>query len=184
MIIGLTGTLGAGKGSVADILVQHYGFEKIVFSDWLKKEMKKKGFELTRRGIQDFADGLRKEFGQQALADKVIEMIEPGKNYAVDGFRNPGEVEAFRKMDDFVLIGLDAPLSLRSERMILRGRADDPKNKDDFLKMDARDKGIGQEEYGQQSVACYEMADRYLLNDRSFEELMAQVKEMMEELGC
>ena len=184
MIIGLTGTLGAGKGSVADILVRDYGFEKIVFSDWLKQQMKKQGLELTRKGIQDFADGLRKEFGVNALAVKVIEMMQPGKRYVIDGFRNPGEVLEFRKLPEFMLLGMDAPFSLRAQRMIARARADDPKTLEDFKVMEDRDKGIGQADYGQQMLACYDMADRYLLNDTSFEELMVRVKDLMEDLRC
>lgn len=35
MIIGLTGHLGSGKDTVADYLVDHYGFKKVGFSDQL-----------------------------------------------------------------------------------------------------------------------------------------------------
>jgi len=36
MIIGVCGLIGSGKGTVADILVEDYGFEKISFADKLK----------------------------------------------------------------------------------------------------------------------------------------------------
>jgi hypothetical protein len=36
MIIGITGLMGSGKGTVSDILVENYKFEKISFADALK----------------------------------------------------------------------------------------------------------------------------------------------------
>lgn len=36
MIIGISGLIGSGKGTVADILVQSYGFHKLSFADALK----------------------------------------------------------------------------------------------------------------------------------------------------
>jgi hypothetical protein len=36
MIIGVCGLIGSGKGTAADILVEHHGFEKLSFADSLK----------------------------------------------------------------------------------------------------------------------------------------------------
>ena len=36
MIIGICGLIGSGKGTVADILVEYHGFQKISFADKLK----------------------------------------------------------------------------------------------------------------------------------------------------
>lgn len=36
MIIGICGLIGSGKGTVADILVEHHGFQKLSFADKLK----------------------------------------------------------------------------------------------------------------------------------------------------
>ena len=36
MIIGICGLIGSGKGTVADILVENHGFEKLSFADKLK----------------------------------------------------------------------------------------------------------------------------------------------------
>lgn len=36
MIIGICGLIGSGKGTVADILVEHYDFQKLSFADSLK----------------------------------------------------------------------------------------------------------------------------------------------------
>jgi hypothetical protein len=39
MIVGLTGAAGSGKDTVADILVQHRGFQRIAFADALYEEV-------------------------------------------------------------------------------------------------------------------------------------------------
>ena len=36
MIIGICGLIGSGKGTVADVLVDEHGFQKISFADKLK----------------------------------------------------------------------------------------------------------------------------------------------------
>ena len=60
MLIGLTGTMACGKGTVAEHL-KDKGFEGYVFSDVIKEEATKKGFELTRQNLQKVGDILREE---------------------------------------------------------------------------------------------------------------------------
>jgi len=36
MIIGICGLIGSGKGTVADILVEEHGYQKLSFADALK----------------------------------------------------------------------------------------------------------------------------------------------------
>ena len=49
MIIGVTGTIGAGKGTVVDYLVQEKGFIHLSVRDYLLGEIRHRGMEVEDR---------------------------------------------------------------------------------------------------------------------------------------
>jgi len=71
---------------------------------------------------------------------------------AVNGLRHPDEVTGLGEIagSAFVMAGVVAPIGLRAQRLIGRGRAGDPKTIEDFLRLDDTDRGIGQPPHGQQ----------------------------------
>lgn len=183
MIIGLTGPVGSGKGEVSNILTG-MGYVRFSFSDALREKMNEEGIELTRKNMQDFGDNWRKTEGMEILAKMLSDKIMKTKTkYAViDGFRNPAEVEEFKKFRDFVLIGIDSTPENRFNRLIKRGRENDPKTFVDFKKLDDKDKGVGQEEYGQRSGECFKLAKAYILNNGTVEQLKDKVVKLVKEL--
>ena len=48
IIIGITGTLGAGKGTIVDYLVKEEGFDHYSVRGFLLEEMKKMGMPCSR----------------------------------------------------------------------------------------------------------------------------------------
>ena len=110
MIIGLTGRAGAGKDTVADYLVENYGFKKLSFASTLKemlavagfpepanrddKEKKVEGFDFTwREAAQklgtEWARGLDKDFWLKVLGNK----IKIGVDYVISDVRFDNEAE-------------------------------------------------------------------------------------------
>lgn len=126
MIIGLTGRIAAGKGFIKDFL-EKIGFEYHTISDVVREEAAKREIEITRKNLQDLGNEVRNKEGPGAWARRIIEKFESGKNYIIDGIRNPGEVEELRKIKDFFLIAVDAPQEKRYERLRLRAKPSDPK---------------------------------------------------------
>ncbi|MCK9595866.1 dephospho-CoA kinase [Candidatus Pacearchaeota archaeon] len=176
MYIGLTGSVAAGKGAVADFLKEK-GFEYISLSNELRGIAKERNIEITRKNLQDLGNQLREEQGAGVLALLVHHRIINDKyNKAIiDGIRNPYEVEELRKLDNFYLISIDAPREKRFERMLLRNRESDPKTFEEFLAVDARDKGIGEKETGQGVAKCMAMANYSIINNGTLEELNEQI---------
>ena len=100
MIVGLTGTMSSGKGTVSDYLVEK-GFDKYVFSDVIRAEAKKLNIPETRENLQKIGDKLRKESNNPGiLAKLLVEKINTGMSI-VDGIRNLKEIEELRKRNDF-----------------------------------------------------------------------------------
>ena len=180
MIIGLTGTISSGKGTVSDYLVSK-GFEKYVFSDVIREETKKRGLEQTRENLQKVGDLLRKEnHNEGVLAKKLLEKIKTGKAI-VDGIRNLKEIGELRKRKDFFLIGVDAELKLRYERLKTRGREGDPKTFEEFKRLDEyENKSLGG---GQEINRCLEKSDFKIINNRTMKELKDKIEEILNSIS-
>ena len=73
MIIGITGTLGAGKGTVADYLVKERGFKHLSVREYLIEEIKKRGLAVNRDNMVLVANDLRVKFGPGYIAEQLYE---------------------------------------------------------------------------------------------------------------
>ncbi len=167
MIIGVVGTLGSGKSSAVDYLVSK-GFDYYKPSDVIREKSKLKN--PNRYSLQDFGNELRKKFGRDYLVTELWKKIgrSKAKKIVVDGLRNVGEVEFFRKKTSFYLISIDKTRRTRFRRLKIRGSERDPKSWEEFLKMDQRDLDEGKD-FGQQTKAVMQMADFSISNDNPIE---------------
>jgi len=181
MIIGLTGSLGAGKGTIIEYL-QSQGFDYFTLSDEIRTEAKKRNIPETRTNLQDLGNELREREGSGAWAKRVIERMEPAKGYIIDGLRNPAEVEECKKNSNFFPISIDAPAELRFQRMQNRNLDKDPKTWEEFLQVDARDKGEGEKATGQQNAATMELADFRVYNDGDIGSIHEEIKKILEQI--
>ncbi len=177
MIIGLTARIAAGKRTFSRYF-EEKGFIYYSLSYFLREELKEKGIEITRKNLQDYGNKLREEEGVGVLGKRAREKVVSGKNYIIDGIRNPGEIEELRKIPGFVLISIDAPQEIRFKRFLKRAKFSDPKTWKEFLKIDKRDFGENELEYGQQVGKCMELADYNLINNKDMKELENKIKEV------
>lgn len=185
MIIGLTGSLAAGKGVVAEFLKEK-GFVYLSLSDELRELLKEKKIKITRKNLQDCANKFREENGSDYLARRIISKIK-NQQYIkaiVDGIRNPGEVETLRKelKEDFFLVSVDAPEKTRFKRMKKRARESDPDTIEEFRKVDRRDKGIGEKASGQGVGKCMAKADFTLINSGSLKKVKEKINKLYKEI--
>jgi len=182
MIIGVTGSIAAGKETLTGFL-REKGFIYFETSALLKEMLTKKGLELTRENMQNLGDDLRKKHGIGALMELLLGKTEKGKNYIFDSLRNPGEADFLRnEIGDFFLIAVDAPREVRFKRIMQRGKPSDPKTYEDFLRVDERDLCDKDNPLGQQVKKCIEIADFKIINDTNLESSMKQVEEIYKQL--
>ena len=183
MIIGLTGRIAGGKGVASDFFKEN-GFEYLSLSNEVREEANKRGLPLERKSLQDLGNLMRKEEGSSVLAKRVINKINNKKNYVIDGIRNSGEVEELRKVfkNKFILISIDADLKIRWRNAQNRAKESDPKTFEEFLKADKRDFEENSDN-GQQVKKCMSMADYYLLNNGTIQELIAQLELVYKQLN-
>lgn len=181
MIIGVTGPIASGKGILAEILIKK-GFTQMSFSSIMKEMMQEQGIPLDRKNITEFSNNMKQKYGAGIWAEKIISRLDYPKNYVVESFRNPAEVEAFRKLDNFVLIALTAPVEKRFQWMMLRQQHHDPGSLASLQALDARDRGVGEPAHGQQTMACVALADITIINDSTKEKLQKKVDKVLKKL--
>lgn len=173
IIIGLTGSLCSGKGTIANHLIE-LGFHHQILSDRIRDEIRSRGQEISRTLLQDVGNELRLNFGGAILAERTFEIIAnlPG-NIVIDGVRNPDEIDFLRNNLNAKIIGVHAPKEKRLEWYLGRAkdRGEDGKTPEAFERDDNRDFGIGEPENGQQVGKCLEMADILLWNSGPKSEL-------------
>ena len=179
MIIGLVGTIASGKGTVADYFCKR-GFYYYRLSDVLRKKLKEEEKEITRTSLQDKGNELRKKLGNAALAKEAIKEFQDSKveNFVIDGIRNPGEVEELRKVRNFFLIGIDAPVEIRFKRAKERGRESATQSYKVFLEEDKRDKGLNEPKNGQSVSRCLKKANYVIINNKGLEELNEKIEKV------
>jgi dephospho-CoA kinase len=173
IIIGLTGSLCAGKGTVANYL-KSLGFCHQVLSDRIRDEIRSRGQVISRSLLQDVGNELRETQGGAILAERTAALIaDVENNIVIDGVRNPEEIIFLREVLGAKIIGVDAPKERRCEWYLKRAveRGEDGLTAADFERDNNRDFGIGEPALGQQVGKCLEDADTLIYNLGSKEDL-------------
>lgn len=160
-------------------MLQKAAFVRLSFSDEVREEARKRGVFIERKLLQDIGNEMREKYGGDYWAQRVISKMTKGKNYVVEGIRNPGEIEALRKLNGFILMGVDAPIEKRIDWIKKRDKDSDPKTEALIMEIDARDRGVGESKSGQQTEACFKMADLVIMNNDSMEELKRKADVLM-----
>ncbi|MDP7454655.1 MAG: deaminase [Candidatus Peribacteraceae bacterium] len=174
--IGLTGTMGSGKGEIAKIL-QARGFKYISLSDIVRDEATRRGLEHSRENLQTVGNMLRNDYGAGALGIRVREEIQkdPSSDWVIDGIRNPGENEELGALDDFSMIGVGVDSEIVIRRIMERNRGGEVLKREAILDKLNKEKGEGEPPEGQQVKKCLEEADYFLINEGTLDDLENKV---------
>ncbi len=176
MIIGITGTLAAGKSTVANILVEK-GFKHYSVRKFLIEEIKRKGLEINRDNMILIGNELRGRYSPSYIAEQLYSVAKiKGGNSVIESLRNPSEVEALREKGEFYLIAVDADPKVRYERSDIRNEETDGKeiSFEEFLSGEQRE--MESPDPTKQNIKkCVEMADFVIDNEGSTEELIDKI---------
>jgi dCMP deaminase len=181
IIIGLTGENCAGKGTVADYLARK-GFYYYSLSDAIREELAGEGKEITRDALIAKGNELRRNFGSDVLAKRIIAKLAPDRNYVIDSIRNPAEARALLATGKTTLIYVTAPAQKRFERMKARKREGDPRSFEAFQIIDRLEMG-GKDEHGQRLAEVFALAQKKLDNSADFRELYASIDDLLAEIS-
>ncbi|QQS61122.1 MAG: nucleoside monophosphate kinase [Candidatus Moraniibacteriota bacterium] len=177
-IIGLSGAMGAGKGTVAHYLVDKYGFSKFRMSDVFRDILIRLHIEQTRETVSLTSKIIRETFGQDILSRIIAKDANDAKtDVVVDGIRRETDIEHLRKNPSFVFIYIDVETQLRYDRLVKRAEniGDETKTFQDFLK---------EQEFEAESQVqqLHSIADYVVKNDGDLGKLYDQIDAIMEKI--
>jgi dephospho-CoA kinase len=175
IIIGLTGTLGAGKGTVVDYLVQNLDFHHYSVREFLTDEIKKRGLEVNRDSMVLVANHLRAKYSPCYIVEQLyIKAKESGGNCVIESIRTPGEVEMLAKQPNFHLFAVDADPKTRYNRISIRKSETDSISFEEFIQNEQRE--MTSDDPNKQNISkCIEMSEHTFLNNTTIDELYDQI---------
>ena len=127
-IIGITGPIAAGKGTIAEYFRERHHATLFRFSSSLFSILELLGLPTDREHLSRLSRILREGFGEDTLARALATQVEKSSDQLiiVDGVRRPDDIALLERQAGFKLIYIDAPIATRFARMKLRGeKADD-----------------------------------------------------------
>lgn len=187
MIIGLTGSMGCGKGEIVKILEKE-GFLYITLSMMVREEARKRGIEEEREKLMEVGNSMRREEGAGVLARRAVaKILASGHDkWVIDGIRNPAEIDEIRNVKEEMageagvvdgkdfrpfIVGVNTERELLISRILSRTREGDAKTKDEIVRKIDRELGVGEPEDGQQVAKCLEKVDVMIDNNGTLAEL-------------
>ena len=181
-ILAIVGMSGSGKSVVVDHLT-NLGLPKIYFGGMIYKEMEKRGIERTADGESEkhFREMIRETEGKDWVVRQVIEstknLIAAGqKRIVLDGLYTWTEYKILKKEfpGQMTVLAVVVDKSIRHKRVAKRPER--PFNAEEIQERDRSE--IENVEKG----GPIAMADYYLLNNGSVEELEKDVDEVLKKI--
>ena len=183
MIIGITGTIGAGKGTVVEYLKKK-GFVQYSSSRLLGELVEKEGNPKVRDFLSPMATRLQQEYPGGVVEKNYREKFlqENPKDAIFESIHRQSEADFIRSVGGSIF-GVDAELAVRYQRTKLRNEGEkDHSDFEDFKKQAyIEDEGGGDEKRDNNIRAVLKSADHVFQNNGTPEELFAQVEEALTE---
>jgi len=174
MIIGITGTLGAGKGAVVEILKEK-GFKHFSVRDFLNNELTKRSLELNRDNQVMLANELRKQNSPSYIIEQLFEKAgQENENCIIESIRNPSEAEKIKQKGG-ILIAVDALPEIRYSRILARQSETDNVDFEEFLEQEKKEI-FSINPYEQNLSECINMADYKIENSKDLGYLEKQIE--------
>ncbi len=177
IIVAVVGLCGAGKSEVTNIFLENK-FEKVYFGDVTFDEMKKRNMEITEENERVIREELRATNDMAIYAKKsepkIKKAYEEGKNVVVESLYSWSEYKYLKEIykANFKLLAVVTDRDLRAER--LKNRPNRP----------LTDEEVTQRDYSEieniEKAGPIAIADHFVLNNGTFEELKEQVQEYID----
>lgn len=136
-LIGLSGEMGSGKGTIAHYLVDRYGFAPFRMSDMLRDIVDRLHVEQSRENISKTSKMIRDTFGEDIMSRVVAQDAQKATTHVViDGIRRMEDIEHLQHLENFILVYIEVDERVRYERLVLRNenKGDAEKTFEEFQK--------------------------------------------------
>lgn len=179
-ILAITGTLGSGKGTVVDYLVQRYGFTHYSVPSYIREEVAHRGLPDNRDSMHLVGNALRAENSPSFIVDQLYERAIANVSPAViESIRSVGEATSLKtKPNPVFMLAIDADPTIRYERVSLRKSYKDSVSFEKFIEDEAREMN-DPDPNGMNIAGCIKLADTLIMNNGTIEELQQKIEKTM-----
>jgi len=176
VILGITGTIGAGKGTVVDYLKSNHGYFHFSVRNYLTKVLHSEGKPTNRDTFTELANRLRTENNSSSyiIEELYKEAKAIGRPSIIESIRTEGEIQKLKGFGKFYLIAVDADIALRYERITNRKSETDLISFQKFVDDEKREMNSIDPNH-QNLSACIALADVKIYNNGNLDELHRQV---------
>lgn len=180
MLIGITGTNGAGKGAVVEYLIEKKGFSHYSVRSFLRDEANRRHLPFNRDTMRAIANDLRREHGPAYLIESMFAQASAQGNVVMESIRTIGEAE-FLKSHAAVILAVNADRKLRYERIVLRNSESDQVTFEQFCAQEDREMASS-DPWDMNVFGVMQLADAHIDNNGSVEELHQRIDEALKAL--
>jgi|Deesub1362B_J571_1020462.scaffolds.fasta_scaffold05882_3 dephospho-CoA kinase len=172
-VIALVGMPGAGKEEFVKVAMEE-GWEVVRMGDVVRDYVRSQGLPLTDDVVGRIATEEREKHGPDIWARRTLERIGGSERVVIDGIRSVHEIRRFQEElgGDFLLVGIFASPRTRFERISRRGREDDARTWEEFVRRDMRELSWGLGE-------AFATADVMMVNEGTLEEFREKVRALL-----
>lgn len=176
LIIGITGTIGAGKGTVVDYLADKYHFKHYSVRKYLTKILSEQGLEANRDNLTKLANSLREKNNSPSFIIEELykEAQSEGGKAIIESIRTTGEIDKLKSLGKFILLAVDADQDIRYQRAFARKSETDKISFEKFQADEAREMSSDNPN-NQNLTGCIQRADFKVYNNSSIEKLQEEI---------
>ncbi|GHT08836.1 hypothetical protein FACS1894139_18890 [Planctomycetales bacterium] len=172
IVIGLVGHIAAGKTTIAEYLRFKHGFTSMRFSKLIAEQYDVSNRDdLQRIGLEIANDTVK----QKKLSDFMIQKMNDGENYVIDGIRQIVDCENLTTTlgNRFILLCVEAPFVARANRY---NKLNPNTSKEEFAKIDSH--------MVEKSIDAIATKSNYkVINGKSYKELMSKLDSLLSKLS-
>jgi dephospho-CoA kinase len=181
MILGITGSFGAGKGAVVDYLKQK-GFAHFSVRNFIAGEVEKRGLVIDRDSLTRMGNELRATHTPAYIVEQLLKQAEAlRKDAVIESLRAKAEAE-YIQQEGGIVLGVDAPAKIRFERVIKRASETDHVT---FEKWEEQEKKeMNPDDPTKQDIfGALKLSDVIIQNDGTIEDLHKKIDRFLEQFG-
>jgi dephospho-CoA kinase len=156
----VVGMPASGK-NIARMFAQEKGIPYFATGDIVREEVKNRGIKADALNTAQVSDELRGQDGMGVTRRALATALSQESDVVfLEGMRSWPEIELIKEGASVVVVAFLAPRSLRQDRIVSRGRADD--SADAFEERDLREISYG-------TSIPIALADEYILNSSTLD---------------
>ncbi len=170
LIVAVTGMPGSGKSTMARRIAEIMEAPLLSMGDVVRREVARRGMEVTVENVEEVATLLRKELGRAAVAVLLARELGGIEGpVVVDGLRSLEEARILSRHGRLCIVAVHASPLTRYRRLMARRRTDDIRGWEDLTLRDSKNL-----EYGIGNAIA--MADYMIVNEGPLEEALEHAR--------